>query len=463
MNIHIKSIVSAFAFSFLLYSKSVGINLFLVAIIVVALLTIFQEKPKMPSVYAFAYIFTAIMVFFDPTNFKVFVHLMAFLLYIGKNIAPKNSLYLNWFVGLMNMIIASLYHLNSYFKNPEEQKKSLSPRILNSIKGIIAALLLLVVFSLMYKNANPVFGNLLAQINFDFLSFPWLLFTLVGYFIFLHILRPYNPEKLLAIDCTQKNELKKPELPFSAAYQSKLDGEHILGSIVFGALNVLLLIFLVTDLMYLLQSHAISYSEYSKSVHHGIYALLFSIVCAIAIILYFFRGDLNFIENNKHIKTLCYSWIVLNLILVVFTWYKNYEYVAALGLTYKRIGVFIYLILVIMGLCTTYVKVAQLKNFIYLVRTNIALLFVFLFFSSVIPWDNAITAYNLKQITTPDINYLLNLEDTNSFQLQEYLNQNKNGNILKFEEKISKKNANFVKDLSQKKWQEYSIYQFIQK
>lgn len=460
MNIHIKSIVSAFAFSFLLYSKSMGINLLLVALITVTLLTIVQEHTKKPSLFAFAYVFTALMVFLDPTNFKVFIHFMAFFVYIGKNIAPRNSLYLSWFIGVVNMIIASLYHLNSYLKNPEQQKKSVSPTLLNAIKGIFAALILLVAFSLLYKTANPVFNTILSNINLEFLSLPWLFFTLMGYLIFLHILRPYFPEKLIVLDSAQKNELAKPDLPFSSAYQLKLVGEHTLSSIIFGALNILLVFFLITDLIYITELNSISKLAYSQSVHQGIYALIFSIICAIAIILYFFRGDLNFLEKNNTLKTLSYIWISLNLILVASTWYKNYLYVDALGLTYKRIGVFIYLLLVVTGLCTTYIKVSKTKGFIYLVRTNLALLFTFLFLSSIVPWDKAITYYNLNTITNPDLKYLVYLGNTNSTQLQAYVNQNENENTLKFKESIRRKNANLLKSLDQQSWQEYSIYQF---
>tara|TARA_R110000796_G_scaffold67449_5_gene154774 strand:- start:23168 stop:24568 length:1401 start_codon:yes stop_codon:yes gene_type:complete len=459
MNIHIKACLAAIVFSLLFYSKSIGLNLFLISIIVVLLLTSLRKRNKTFWGFGLVYIFTALMVIADPTPFKICTHLMSFLVLIGKTISEKSSLYISWFVGLVNMVIASIFHLNGYLKNPMPDKKKLSPKIINSIKGVVLAIVLILFFSILYRNANPVFDNFVSLINIDFISIPWIFFTLIGYFIFLHILRPYTPEKLIKLDISQKNTLKAPKETFLFQNQLLLEGEHTLGSIVFMALNTLLIVFLITDIIYLFNTDVVTNASYSKSVHQGIYALLFSIICAIIIILYFFRSDLNFFKGNKRIKRLAYLWIILNMILVFFTWYKNYLYVEALGLTYKRIGVFVYLLLTITGLCTTYLKVAQIKSFIYLVRTNIATLFTFLLLSTTIPWDRAITSYNLLNIKNPDIQYLINLGDSNSVLLHKYtFTQNK---YLKKDQVkyINQKYTDFIKEQTEKTWQEFTFYQ----
>jgi len=188
---------------------------------------------------------------------------------------------------------------------------------------------------------------------------------------------------------------------------------------------------------------------------------MFSIVCAIALILYFFRGNLNFFQGNKRIKVLTYLWIVLNVILVAFTAYKNYTYVETLGLTYKRIGVFVYLLLTLTGLVTAYIKVAQVKNFIYLVRTNIATVFAFLIVSAAVPWDKAITWYNLNTLDNPDINYLYRLGDANSEQLYQYAKANSDEMKIKTKEDINEKYSDFLEAQFNKTWQEYTLYQIV--
>lgn len=465
MNIHIKSILSALAFSFLFYSKSFGLNLFLISILVVVLVSTIRKERSVSWVYALTYTATAIFVFFNPSGFAVFVHFMALMVFVGKSISQKTSVYLSWFIGCVNMLIASIAN---YIQNQEREKESdkkeqkdISPKLFNRLKGGLAALLLLFIFGMLYRNANPVFESLIEQIDFNFISVPWLFFTLLGYIIFLHLLRPYNAKELVEFDLAQENELEKPTELVLIGKKKKLEGEHTLGSIVFLALNLLLLLFLTTDVIYLFQNTDITNSEYSQSVHQGVYALMFSIVCAIALILYFFRGNLNFFEGNKRIKTLTYLWIGLNVILVALTCYKNYTYVEALGLTYKRIGVFVYLLLTLTGLVTAYVKVAQVKNFIYLVRTNIATVFGFLIVSAAIPWDKTITWFNLTTLENPDFNYLISLGESNSEQLFNYAKAEHTKVEIHTKDRIDEKYTEFLEKQSEKTWQEYTFYQLV--
>ncbi|MFS4493734.1 DUF4173 domain-containing protein [Maribacter sp. 2308TA10-17] len=463
MNIHIKSILSALAFSLLFYSKSFGLNLFLISILVVILVSTLKNERTISWGYSLAYMGTAVFVFLNPSGFTIFVHFMTFMVFVGKSISRKSSVYLTWFLGMSNMLIASI--ANFVKKQESEQgvekkePKNSSPKLVNRLKGGLAATALLFIFGMLYRNANPVFGNLIEQINLDFISFPWLFFTLLGYVIFLHLLRPFDAKELVEFDLAQTNELKKPTEIVLIGEKKKLEGEHTLGSIVFITLNALLLFFLTTDVIYLFQKTEITNSGLSQSVHQGVYALMFSIVCAIALILYFFRGNLNFFQDNKRIKSLTYLWIGLNVILVAFTAYKNYTYVETLGLTYKRIGVFVYLLLTLTGLVTAYIKVAQVKNFVYLVRTNIATVFAFLIVSAAIPWDKTITWYNLHKLENPDINYLVSLGDNNSEQLHSYLKANAPKLETYTKERIEDKYTDFIEAQSEKTWQEYTLYQ----
>lgn len=458
MNIHIKSIVSALAFSLLFYSKSFGLNLFLISIVVVALVSTIGKNRFISWRYSFVYVTTAIFVFLNPTGFTIFVHFMAFMVFVGKSISQKSSVYLSWFVGCINMTAASVANYVQNQDKPEKKESGkISPKLGNRLKGGIVATALLFLFGMLYKNANPVFGNLIAQIDLDFISIPWLFFTFLGYLIFLHLLRPFNAQELVDFDLAQKNELEKPAELTLIGEKKQLESEHTLGSMVFLALNLLLLLFLVTDVIYLLDQTTISNAEYSQAVHQGVYALMFSVVCAIVLILYFFRGNLNFFRGNHRIKIFTYVWIALNVILVVFTAYKNYTYVEALGLTYKRIGVFVYLALTLTGLITAYIKVTEVKNFIYLLRTNMATIFAFLFLSASIPWDRAITGYNLNTIEKPDINYLIGLGESNSEQLYSYAKKNRLETNTA--DSINDKYKAFVEKQSQKTWQEYTLYQ----
>ncbi len=459
---HIKSIVAAFAFSWLFYNKSFGLNLVLLSIMVITVLSTVRNKKSFSWMYAIPYFFTAVMVFIDTSSFHIFVHFLALTVFIGKSMASKTSLYMASFTGTINFFVGFLVNLVDAQNGPKQERKNLSPQVANYIKGAFLSVGLIVIFVSLYRNANPIFENLIASIDLSFVSIQWVFFTLLGYLLFLNLLEPYRPSELWQFDATRGNTLPSPKMPFSKGDRNRMEKEHIMGSMVLGALNLLLVLFLSTDILYLFQSDVGNNADYSNSVHRGIYALVLSILIAIAIILYFFRGNLNFYEGNRRLKQLTYVWIVLNLALVFSTFYKNWVYVEALGLTYKRIGVFAYLLLTLAGLTTAYFKVSQIKNFMYLLRTNFAILFAFLVLGTTVPWDRTITWYNLNYLDRPDIAYLLRLSDSNLPQLIDYSKTHRSQLVLEQEVAINDRYQEFLEEEEQKTWQELTLYQLVQ-
>lgn len=460
MNIHLKSILSAIAFSILFYSKSLGLNLFLIAIIVIILLFSIKKNRPVPWGYAGAYGFSALMVIVNPAPFQIAVHFLTLLVFVGKSVSQRGSLYISALVGLVNMLLASLINLGENPNRTKRGSKTFSKKAYLYFKGTSVALVLVFFFVLLYRKANPIFNNLISQIDLSFIDVPWVFFTILGYFLFRHLLAPFDPKELVEQDQSISNELTSPKTPFTQGSLKKLKEEHTLGSMVLGTLNFLLLFFLITDVLYLLQPQTVvPHSQYSEAVHEGVYALSFSVICAIALIIYFFRGNLNFYAQNNRLKTLSFVWIGLNVLLVVFTCIKNYHYIAELGLTYKRIGVFVYLLLTLIGLVTAYFKVIQIKSFMYLFRTNISVAFTFLVIGTAVPWDRTITAYNLAHLNTPDIEYLFELNPSNSVQLYDYAKRN-NSISQTLKDRISNRLTYFKEEQATRSWQEYTIYQF---
>ena len=177
-------------------------------------------------------------------------------------------------------------------------------------------------------------------------------------------------------------------------------------------LNLLLFVFNAMDLGYVLGATLPEGVSYSKYVHQGVYTLISSIVLAILIIIYFFRGNLNFYRKNTTLLTLTYVWIAQNTVLALGIAYKNGLYIEEYSLTYKRIGVFVYLLLVTAGLLTTYVKTRQKKNHWYLLRKNTWIAYSLLVTMSFVDWDYIITKVNLTKNRDIDYTYLLKLSDS---------------------------------------------------
>jgi hypothetical protein len=154
----------------------------------------------------------------------------------------------------------------------------------------------------------------------------------------------------------------------------------------------------------------INLSEY---VHEGTGLLIFSILLAMVLLLFFFRGNLNFYKQNKWLRLGSYAWLFQNAVLVVSVLLRDYYYIDHYGLAYKRIGVLIFLAMVLAGLVTIFIKIQQRKTAYYLLRVNAWIAIVILVVSSCIHWDETIARYNLarKNTITLDVKFLLTLSD----------------------------------------------------
>jgi hypothetical protein len=151
----------------------------------------------------------------------------------------------------------------------------------------------------------------------------------------------------------------------------------------------------------------------SAYVHEGAGLLIFSILLAMLLLLFYFRGNLNFYKKNQWLRYGTYAWLLQNAVLVFSVLLRDYYYIAHFGLAYKRMGVLVFLLLVLAGLVTVFIKIQQLKTTYYLLRVNAWFAFTILVAASCLHWDEMIAQYNLsRKATIPlDVKFLLTLSD----------------------------------------------------
>ena len=265
-----------------------------------------------------------------------------------------------------------------------------------------------------------MFSDIISKIDFSFINIQWLLFAVLGYYLLYNVSKPVQVNPATEFDLKTNNFLTTKG-DFSIEKTKK---ENQLGFILITLLNILIVFFLITDIIYLVTADDFRASVFSNQVHSGINALIASIIIAIIIILYFFRGNLNFYKANKNLKIVAYTWIILNAILIVNIAIKDTQYIYYYGFTYKRIGVLIYLLLTVIGLTTTFIKVNKVKNFWYLLRVNTITAFSILIISCTVSWDSYITLYNLNYAKSMDFKYLIELSNNNTFILKDYIDKN---------------------------------------
>src|SRR5690606_10821566 len=117
----------------------------------------------------------------------------------------------------------------------------------------------------------------------------------------------------------------------------EIDFEKRSGIITLICLNSMLFAFIIIFNVEHFQTTSQQFSAYSSRIHNQINSLIGSIVLAMMVILFYFKGALNFIQNNKILLLLSKIWLGLNGVLVISAAFQNSVYIDALGLTYKRL------------------------------------------------------------------------------------------------------------------------------
>jgi hypothetical protein len=134
----------------------------------------------------------------------------------------------------------------------------------------------------------------------------------------------------------------------------------------------------------------------SAATHDRVNAVIISIVMAVGVILFYFKRGFNFDANANFLKWLAKIWILLNGLLILSTIIKNAEFVLDFGLCYKRLGVFAFLILALLGLYFTFMKIYNIKTNAYLFNQMFWCFYSTLLLCSFVNWGGIITNYNIS-------------------------------------------------------------------
>ena len=202
----------------------------------------------------------------------------------------------------------------------------------------------------------------------------------------------------------------------------EIDFERKSGEISLILLNILLVFFIITYNYEQFFSIAKT-STLSDEVHQRVATIIFSIILAIGVIMFYFKSSFNFDGKAGLLKKLSYVWIILNALLIISAFIKNTEYISVLGLTFKRIGVFIFLALSLVGLFITYVKLHFRKTNIFLLNRMLRVFFFTFIITSCINFSWIVTKYNIAFHKNDDTEYLKKL-DFNKQILYNYYKNN---------------------------------------
>ncbi|MBL7964700.1 MAG: DUF4173 domain-containing protein [Flavobacteriales bacterium] len=288
----------------------------------------------------------------------------------------------------------------------------------------VIPIVVLALFFQLYRVGNPKFDHLtagfldglwdaIAQL-FEFVFTPRMLFFLFGLFACAGLLFRFAPDLVAQwengfSDSMRRMRARRPHWLAPLA-MDPLERERRRGVVLLALVNALLLMVNLIDIEWVWIGFEVPDGFSLKQfVHEGTWALIFSILLSMMVVLWFFRGNQNFYWRNVWLKRLALMWVAQNAVLAVSVFLRNWHYISFHGLAYKRIGVIVFLALVVVGLVTLFMKVKGQRSFYYLVRVNTWAAFAVLIGLTTVDWDSFIVRVNLEHSNPGEIdidNYL---------------------------------------------------------
>lgn len=208
--------------------------------------------------------------------------------------------------------------------------------------------------------------------------------------------------------------VRRPDFRLKTTKALDLRKEYLVAVAVFGLVNALLLVVNAIDVRWLWFGFEPAPGfDLAQFVHEGTYVLIFSILLAMGIVLWFFRRNLNFYAPGlRALRWGATVWVLQNAVLAVSVGLRNYYYILHSGVAYKRIGVCFFLLLVFFGLTTVLLKIWQQRSAYSLVRLNSLAVYAVLLLLAAGNWEVWMTEYNLQpRFRSVDIGFLLDMPD----------------------------------------------------
>lgn len=391
-------LVCSILFIPLFYNESVGVNLAVFGLVLTGLICYyfqdrFTDRSHLVLVITSVLSCLAFAWYGDFVSFLALAMSVLFLQFKTQETKLKiiqvfPLVFLNAFASLGRVFIFSQWLPQRKINNNIAKKL---------VAYVMIPAIFLILFFVVYSFGSDHFSSLFTDYTLDIDIVQIIVISILGFYISFSFWNYWVPEV-----CYDKNPMLDNE--FENADQVKnqntfsfldLDFERKSGEITLLLLNLMLLVFVATY-NYEQFFEVIKTSQLSAATHERVNAVVFSIVMAVGVILFYFKGGFNFDEKAVNLKRLAKLWIVLNGVLIVSTIVKNSEYVSFFGLTYKRLGVYAFLILAIMGLIHALLKIKNQKTNAYLFNQMVWYFYGTILLCSFVNWGNLITTYNIS-------------------------------------------------------------------
>lgn len=391
-----KILLATVLFIVLFYDENIGLNLGILGIVYSLILLI--STPKFLKTKTFYIVFVlsvlasiAFAWYGDFVSFAATFMSVALLSFKSKSKELKSVFVIPVFALTFFSFIYRVFLFDKWF--PKTKTEGSTQKVLAVF--VIPAILLAAFFGI-YSMGSDHFANFL---NFNWNIDVWLLFVMIclGFFFAFNFFNPWIPDFIHSQNYFLKNDFFQEDKTTKPTYSfMDLDAERMSGVVSFAVLNILLIFFIITFNYEQFYENIKSPVQLSQETHERVNAVIISIVMAIVVIMFYFRSTFNFDEKAKSLKILSKIWIVLNAVLVLSAMAKNAEYFMNYGATYKRFGVFAFLLLALIGLAFTFYKIQKQKTNAFLINHMVWYFYGTVLAASFFNWGGIATEYNIK-------------------------------------------------------------------
>lgn len=419
-------LIGAILFTFLFHKETLGLNLLLFETTLLIYLFASKQltlKNKNEIIAGGGLFITALFTVITYSAFSITTNFIALFVFVGVLIYPEAKSMLTSLKLAFQNIFKAQFVFFKKISNANIKGKRIAHQIWKT-RLFIVPILIVAFFIFIYRLSNPVFDDIIVSIStfiyeqylFIIENIDWfLIFTFfLGLLLSNFTLIKTSNYLITAQDSIASDVLirKKKRNHFFTNVLA-LKNEYKAAIFLFLVLNVVLLLLNATDVYWVWFNFSWDGQYLKEFVHEGTILLIISILISIALVLYFFRANINFYRKNKFLKFLCYAWITQNAVLALSVTIRNFYYINYFALAYKRIGVILFILLVIYGLYTVYQKVKHKRSAFYLFRSNAIAMYLLLVCSSLVNWDTLIAKYNFRHAETSftHLNYLSSLSD----------------------------------------------------
>ncbi len=403
---------SSAIFTILFYDQNLGLNLALFGLLLIFLL-MYNNRESLNTLTTKALLITSLLsclAFAWYGDFPSFLALSISLLALQYKMQHAKLKIIQVFVVIIANSFASLGRILifSQWLPKQEIHGDFAKKF---VAFFLIPLLFIALFFGVYAFGSDLFSSVFSEYTLDVNVFQLLVIALLGLYVSFSFWNFWVPNFCYNLNTHLENEFEINSFDENENTISWLDFDfqRKSGEITFVLLNTLLLFFIVTynyEQFFEFQNRA----QLSAATHERVNAVIMSVLMAVGLILLYFRARFTFDATTKTLKVLAKIWMVLNAVLVLSAALKNIEYVYQFGLTYKRLGVFAFLILVFVSLLYTWLKINLQKTNAYLFNHMVWYVYGLLLLCSFVNWGQVITSYNLSVNKGVDPIYITTLE-----------------------------------------------------